>query len=177
MAKKSARNSNDYRKLQNMLKDLKKLKQELLPGTQHAQHSKARAEQRLAAGARGGVDRFSTLTCGCDLSVCAARAHPLLLRLLPSRSPAAVSSCLRCRWCVPARCSPHPCFARCADEKDIAQAAEMEKFDDFQRKKHELNTLLVDIRTDVERLNEMRKKLGEDGRDNVSTAETAAVGD
>lgn len=50
MAKKSARNSNDYRKLQNMLKDLKKLKQELLPGERHRDGERAtgRCKRRVA---------------------------------------------------------------------------------------------------------------------------------
>jgi len=33
------------------------------------------------------------------------------------------------------------------DEKDTAQKQEMANFDDFQRKKHELNSLLDEIRT------------------------------
>lgn len=53
----------------------------------------------------------------------------------------------------------------CPDEKEKAQDEEMKSFDDFQRKKHELNSLLKDIRVDVDRLNEMRKHLGSDGRD------------
>jgi len=54
------------------------------------------------------------------------------------------------------------------EEKDVAQKMEMANFDDFQRKKHELNTLLDEIRTDVDRLTELRKKVGEDGRDNLT---------
>jgi len=85
MGKASARNSNDYRKLQNIIKDLKVIKSELLP-----------------------------------------------------------------------------------DEAERANKEEMATFDDFQRKKHELNSLLDELRTDVDRLTEMRKKLGEDGRDNLT---------
>jgi hypothetical protein len=65
----------------------------------------------------------------------------------------------------------------CPDERDKAQAQEMQGFDDFQRKKHELNILLQDIRTDVDRLNEMRKKLGDDGRDNLTIRLTSENND
>ena len=54
------------------------------------------------------------------------------------------------------------------DEKEKARQEEMKTFDDFQRKKHALNLLLTDIRTDVERLNEIRKKLGKDERDTTT---------
>jgi len=54
------------------------------------------------------------------------------------------------------------------DEKEKARKEEMKTFDDFQRKKHSLNTLLQDIRKDVERLNELRKKLGRDERDTTT---------
>ena len=54
------------------------------------------------------------------------------------------------------------------DEKEKARAEEMKTFDDFQRKKHALNTLLSDIRKDVERLVELRKKLGGDERDTTT---------
>lgn len=56
----------------------------------------------------------------------------------------------------------------CPDEKDKLRETEMKDFDDFQRKKHELNVLLAEVRGDVDRLNEMRKKLGPDGRDNMT---------
>ena len=48
------------------------------------------------------------------------------------------------------------------DEKEKARQEEMKTFDDFQRKKHSLNALLSDIRQDVERLVELRKKLGDE---------------
>lgn len=39
---------------------------------------------------------------------------------------------------------------------------------DFQHKKHALQTLLSEIREDVDRLNDQRKKLGEEGRDTIT---------
>ena len=54
------------------------------------------------------------------------------------------------------------------DEKEKKAAEEMKTFDDFQRKKHALNTLLQDVRTDVERLNELRQRLGKDERDTTT---------
>jgi hypothetical protein len=51
------------------------------------------------------------------------------------------------------------------DEKDKAREEEMKSFDDFQRKKHGLNVLLENIRKNVDRLNELRKKLSSDERD------------
>jgi len=51
------------------------------------------------------------------------------------------------------------------DEKDKQRAEDMKHFDDFQRKKHGLNVMLQDIRADVDRLNELRKKLGREERD------------
>ena len=54
------------------------------------------------------------------------------------------------------------------DEKEKARQEEMKTFDDFQRKKHALNSLLSDIRQDVERLVELRKKLGSDERDTTT---------
>jgi len=56
----------------------------------------------------------------------------------------------------------------CPDEKEQQQSLEMEGFDDFQKKKHQINTLLGEIRTDVDRLTGMRKELGADGRDNLT---------
>ena len=64
------------------------------------------------------------------------------------------------------------------DEKSKAQAEEMKSFDDFQRKKHELNVLLQRVRKDVERLTDLRKKQGDD-RDvtaiRLSSDNTAAL--
>ena len=54
------------------------------------------------------------------------------------------------------------------DDKEKKQQEEMKTFDDFQRKKHALNTLLQDIRTDVERLAELRNRLGKDERDTTT---------
>ena len=54
------------------------------------------------------------------------------------------------------------------DDKEKARQEEMKTFDDFQRKKHALNSLLSDIRHDVERLVELRKKLGSDERDTTT---------
>ena len=54
------------------------------------------------------------------------------------------------------------------DEKEKKAQEEMKTFDDFQRKKHALNTLLQDVRTDVERLNELRQRLGKDERDTTT---------
>ena len=54
------------------------------------------------------------------------------------------------------------------DDKEKKAQEEMKTFDDFQRKKHALNTLLTDVRTDVERLNELRNKLGKDERDTTT---------
>jgi len=54
------------------------------------------------------------------------------------------------------------------DEKEKARQEEMKTFDDFQRKKHSLNTLLQDIHKDVDRLNELRKRLGHEERDTTT---------
>ena len=54
------------------------------------------------------------------------------------------------------------------DDDEWKAQEEMKTFDDFQRKKHALNTLLQDIRTDVERLTELRNRLGKDERDTTT---------
>jgi hypothetical protein len=56
----------------------------------------------------------------------------------------------------------------CPDEKDRQLAEEMKGYDDFQRKKHELNGLLQATRKSVDRLLELRKKLGRDERDTTT---------
>jgi len=47
-------------------------------------------------------------------------------------------------------------------EVNEKRAEEMKGFDDFQKKKHALNIFLAECRKDVEKLNEMKKNLGED---------------
>jgi len=48
------------------------------------------------------------------------------------------------------------------DEKSVE---EMKNFDDFQRKKYDLNVHMRELRKDILRLQELKKEKGEDSRD------------
>lgn len=124
-----------------MKKDLQVLKRELCPGQEGRNKSTRAGESAKANVTHQPTNQPTT----CIASRGVGRVSRRIRRVVTFHSSLCIIgltilvSLSVCALCV---CV----FLFSTDEKDKAQDMEMKGFDDFQRKKHELNTLLQEIR-------------------------------